>query len=137
LAIFRCVLQCFTKKITMFGQPFQKTLVTLNIFYPKTIFDTQKSKMLRILVGTVFWGLNYLSDTCGGHKNSCGLMEKINPRHSKLLKRIHVSIKVFSWPAEPVGTVVKTRGSPSKERCAICKSQVLLSRSYVVNFMIF
>ena len=29
------------------------------------------------------------------------------------------------------------RGSPSKERCAICKSQVLLSRSYVVNLMIF
>ena len=29
------------------------------------------------------------------------------------------------------------RGSPSKERCAICKSQVLLSRSYVVNIMIF
>ena len=44
-----------------------------------------------------------MSDTCGGHKNSCGLMEKINPRHPKLLKRIHVSIKVFTWPAEPVG----------------------------------
>ena len=29
------------------------------------------------------------------------------------------------------------RGSPSKETCAICKSQVLLSRSYVVNLMIF
>jgi hypothetical protein len=30
----------------------------------------------------------------------------------------------------------ENRGSPSKERCDICKSQVLLSRSYVVNLMI-
>ena len=30
-----------------------------------------------------------------------------------------------------------SRGSPSKERCVICKSQVLLSRSYVVNLIIF
>ena len=29
------------------------------------------------------------------------------------------------------------RGFPSKEGCAICKSQVLLSRSYVVNLIIF
>jgi hypothetical protein len=31
--------------------------------------------------------------------------------------------------------LIMPRGSPSKERRAICKSQVLLSRSYVVNLM--
>ena len=37
---------------------------------------------------------------------------------------------VFDIFQKWVCNVANTRGSPFKERCAICKSQVLLSRSY-------
>ena len=69
-------------------------------------------------------------------------VSRVTIRKSKNILFVINKPDVYKNPASDTYIVfgkylVRDRGSPSKERCAICKSQVLLSRSFVVNLMIF
>ena len=106
------------------------------------MFTTSK---LIILIGVILTSLNS-SRTCYPSQKSVHDIENLDSiitidvggqifkSHIKTLTKFPESMLASMFNRQDHGI---SRGSPSEEKCAICKSQVLLSRSYVGNLMIF
>ena len=89
------------------------------------------SKLLIILIGIILF---IISSSKNIEKSdsiiSIDVGGQIFKFHIKTLTKFPMLASMFNHQDQGMA-----RGSPSKESCTICKSQVLLSRSYVVNLV--
>ena len=117
------------------GSDLQKTMEKIRMFTSKLI----------ILIGIILTNLN-CSKTCYPAQKTDHDIEKSNSiikidvggqvfkSHIKTLTKYPDSMLAGMFNDKDQGMA---KGSPSKEKCAICKSKGLLSWPYIVNLMVF